>query len=248
MLTCDYKSITKQKFGNSIAENEDNFLAPSKSEVESEVLMRFAIADGATESSFSKEWSNLLVSCYKDSPFDRDKIAETVNKLSESWHSLIKVEQLPWFAQEKAKIGAFASLLGLTVDRAEHKFEAVAIGDCTLFQVRNNEVILTFPVATVDEFCNTPNLIATNRNYQTEFEKTVAYGKGSIEPADIMLLATDAMAAWIFRQWKAGERPWHHLQNILTNYRDDFERWLNNQRQANEIKNDDITLIAIAFE
>ena len=57
MLKCNFKSITTQKFGNSIDENEDNILEPSELEINSDTLLKFAVSDGATESSFSKEWS-----------------------------------------------------------------------------------------------------------------------------------------------------------------------------------------------
>lgn len=247
MLKCNYKSITTPKFGNSIDENEDNLLEPSKSEIESDTLVRFAISDGATESSFSKEWSDLLVSSYKDKLFDKEHLSETLKGIADTWQSIASAIDLPWYAQQKAETGAFATFLGLTINREESNFETVAIGDCNLFQIRNDEVIFTFPVTTIEEFGNTPNLIATNQQYQTEFEKTAAYGSGSIEPNDLIIIATDALAAWIFKQKNEGEKPWNHLKNILDNYKPDFESWLNNQRQANEIKNDDVTLLIVNF-
>lgn len=248
MLKCNYKSITKPKFGNSIDENEDNLLEPSKSEIESDTLVRFAISDGATEASFSKEWSDLLVSSYKDKSFDKDHLIETLKGISDTWQSMATAIELPWYAQQKAEIGSFATFLGLTINREQNTFETVAIGDCTFFQIRDDELILTFPVTSIEEYGNTPNLIATNLHYQTEFEKTAVYGSGSIEPNDLIILATDALAAWIFKQKDAGEKPWNHLSNILENYLADFENWINNQRHTNEIKNDDITLLILKFE
>lgn len=248
MIKCNYKSITVPKFGHSIDENEDNLLEPSKSEIDSDTLVRFAISDGATESSFSKEWSELLVNSYKDKSFDRDHLLETINGISNTWQLMATDNELPWYAQQKAETGAFATFLGLTINREDENFETVAIGDCTLFQVRNDEVVFTFPVTSIEEFGNTPNLIATNQKYQTEFEKTTAYGSGSIESNDLIIIATDALAAWIFIQIDAGEKPWNHLNNILDNYKQDFESWLNNKRQANEIKNDDVTLLIVNFD
>ncbi len=58
MLKCNFKSITTPKLGNAVDENEDNILEPSKSEILFDTLIKFAISDGATESSFSKEWSD----------------------------------------------------------------------------------------------------------------------------------------------------------------------------------------------
>ena len=51
-----------------------------------------------------------------------------------------------------------------------------------------------------------------------------------------------------FKEKDAIEKPWNHLLSILNQSREDFEIWLNNQRKANEIKNDDVTLIIINFE
>jgi hypothetical protein len=248
MIKCTFKSITTPKFGNSIDENEDNLLEPSKSEIESDTLVRFAISDGATESSFSREWSDLLVSSYKDKRFGKTYLPDTLKMISDTWQTMVTAIELPWYAQQKAEKGAFATFLGLTINREESNFETVAVGDCTLFQIRNDEAILTFPVIRIEEFGNTPNLIATNLQYQTEFEKIAVYASGSIEPNDYIILATDALAAWIFKQKDAGKKPWNHLSDILENYRSDFENWLNNQRQTNEMKNDDVTLIILKFE
>lgn len=248
MLKCNFKSITTQKSGNSIDENEDNILEPSKSEIEFDTLVKFAISDGATESSFSREWSDLLVSAYKDKPFDKDHLSETINAISFSWQSMANAIELPWYAEQKAETGAFATFLGLTINREENIFNSVAIGDCTLFQIRNDETLITFPVTTIEEFGNTPNLLASNQIYQTELEKTVTYLIGSIQPNDLIIVATDALAAWIFKQKDAGEKPWIHLVNILEKEKEDFESWLNIQRKDNEIKNDDVTLLIVKFE
>jgi len=245
MLQCQFKSITLPKFGNAVNENEDNLLEPSKSEIESDFLVRFAISDGATESSFSKEWSDLLVSAYKDKSFDKDHLPTTIKKISESWQSMATAIELPWYAEQKAEKGAFATFLGLTVNREENSFEVVAIGDCALFQIRADELFFSFPVSSIEDFNNTPNLVASNEMYQTDFEKNVIYYNGTIQPKDIMFLATDALAALILKQSKI----WKHLTKMLENNDEaHFENWLNKLRKANKIKNDDVTLLMIKFE
>jgi hypothetical protein len=248
MLKCIHNSITRPKYGNSIDENEDSLLEPTNFEIESNTLLKFALSDGASESYFSKEWSKLLVSNFKSKCFNRDKLPDTIKRISETWKLLATSKPLPWYAEMKAEIGSFATFLGLTVNRAKNSFELVAVGDCTLFHIRNNEIILTFPILELKEFGNNPNLIASNPRFQTEFEKTAFYASGSIEPNDLIILATDAISAWIFQQNDIGEKPWSHIQNILSNYKDDFENWLNNKRRSGEIKNDDVTLITIKFE
>lgn len=250
MLKCNYKSITTSKLGNSENENEDNILEPSKSEIQFDTLIKFAISDGATESSFSKEWSDLLVSGYNDKLFAKEHLPTTIKNISETWLSIVSRIDLPWYAQQKVETGAFATFLGLTINREKNIYKAVAIGDCTLFQIRDNELIYSFPILTFEQFGNTPQLISSNSKYQKNLEEMVEYTEYKIEPYDFILLATDAIAAWIFMKKEAGEKPWQALSTLLNyeNYKTDFTNWLNNERKEGEIKNDDVTLLVISFE
>lgn len=249
MISCQFKSISLPKFGNSADENEDNILEPSKSEVETETLVKFAISDGATESSFSKEWSDLLVSAYKDKPFEKTYLPETIKTISKTWQSMATAIDLPWYAQQKAEKGAFATFLGLTINRETSSFEVIAVGDCTLFQIRNNEIVFSFPVTSVEDFNNTPNLIASNNDYQTDLEKNVIYDSGTIQEKDILLLATDAMAVWVLKQKNRSEKVRKLLiEQFEKQDEQNFEEWLNKQRKTNKIKNDDVTLLMIKFE
>lgn len=249
MIRCQFKSISLPKFGNSADENEDNILEPSKSEIETETLVKFAISDGATESSFSKEWSDLLVSVYKDKSFEQAYLPETIKTISETWQSMATAINLPWYAEQKAEKGAFATFLGLTINRETSSFEVIAVGDCTLFQIRNNEIVFSFPVTSVEDFNNTPNLIASNNDYQIDLEKNVIYDSGTIQEKDILLLATDAMAVWILKQKNRSEKVRKLLiEQFEKQDEQNFEEWLNKQRKTNKIKNDDVTLLMIKFE
>ena len=249
MISCQFKSISLPKFGNSADENEDNILEPSKSEIETETIVKFAISDGATESSFSKEWSDLLVSAYKDKSFEQAYLPETIKTISETWQSMAAAIDLPWYAEQKAEKGAFATFLGLTINKEENSFDAVAVGDCSLFQIRNNEIYFSFPVISIEDFNNTPNLIASNEKYQTDLENNTVYHKGEIEPNDIIILATDAIAAWILKQKNRNPKI---IQILIEQFEkqdeQNFEEWLNKKRKTNKIKNDDVTLLKIKFE
>lgn len=250
MLKCSYKYISIPKVGNSANENEDNILVPTLSELETSPVIKFAISDGATESSFSKEWSYLLVSCYKDKPFDIANLPLTINAISETWQSIASAIELPWYAQQKLENGAFATFLGITLNLEEQTFESVSIGDCTLFQVRNNQLIYSFPITSYEDFGNTPSLFATNFKFQTQYEKSVKYLKRQTISGDLLILASDALAMWIFKRLNEGERPWLSLL-ITLNYEDyqtDFLNWSLNKIKENEMKNDDISVVLINIE
>jgi serine/threonine protein phosphatase PrpC len=249
MLQCHITSISLPKLGNLAAENEDNILKPSDSEIKSNALARFAISDGATDASFSKEWSELLVSAYKDKSFDKIHLPETIKTISKTWQSSVDIIKLPWYAQQKAENGAFATFLGLTINREENVFDIVAIGDCTLFQIRNGDLVFSFPVTSVEDFNNTPNLIASNEKYQTDFENKVVYHNGNIRPNDIIILATDALAVWILKQKHRNKKIRKNLIEQFEKHDEKtFEEWLNKKRATNRIKNDDVTLLMIKFE
>jgi len=249
MLKCSYKYISIAKVGNSVDENEDSILVSSLSELEREPIIKFAISDGATESSFSKEWSNLLVSCYKDMPFDIANLPSTINAISERWQLKTSAIELPWYAQQKLENGAFATFLGITLNLEEQTFESVSIGDCTLFQVRNDKLIGSFPTTSFEDFGNTPSLFATNSKYQTDFEKSVKYLNGHVESEDLLILASDALAMWLFKRLNDGEKPWLSLHILLKyDYQTDFSNWIFNKIENNEMKNDDISVILINIE
>ncbi|MEZ4905531.1 MAG: hypothetical protein R2822_29105 [Spirosomataceae bacterium] len=250
MVKCNFKSITTPKLGNAIEENEDNILEPSKSEIQFDTLIRFAISDGATESSFSKEWSDFLVSGYKDKVFDKDSLSDTIKKISETWQSIVSNIELPWYAQQKAQTGALQTFLGVTINREESTYNAIAIGDCSLFQIRNDELIYSFPILNFEQFDSTPKLISSIPKYQKNLEELAEYTAKEIHPNDLIIIATDAIAAWIFKKKETGDKPWQDLSTLLNyeDYKTDFTNWLNNKRREHEIKNDDVTLILINFE
>ncbi|GHT37726.1 hypothetical protein FACS189435_3380 [Bacteroidia bacterium] len=280
MMEIKYKGISLPKAGNSKEENEDSFSVPKTGmqrwmktircskpfkfafklviiyiveKPDKKSFANFAISDGATESSFSKEWASLLVSEYnnkgKDS-FEKKHLQEMLKRISKKWHSKVYKGNLPWYAEEKLKEGAFATFLGLTVHKEKWKFDAVAIGDCALFLVRKDELIFSFPVKSYQEFGNTPNLFASNLDYQPDIESSVSYTNHDLCPGDVLLLTTDALAAWFLKCKEAGGKPWHTLAKALEkeNSEKAFSKWLERQRQAYEMKNDDVTLIQIKIK
>lgn len=235
-----------QKLGNEETENEDAYLVPSLSEIEQSQI-KFAVSDGATESSFSREWSDLLVAYFKDYSFN---INDLLSNARNSWFDKIKNRDLPWYAQEKAQSGAYASLLGLTIDLVAQKWDAVAVGDSNLFIVRNNNLITSFPITDPNDFGNTPYLLSSVTSQNQDLEANILRSGGLIEPGDILMICTDAISAWILSQASSNDVPWVHLINLLggNGYSTfDFNNWLNNKRFEKEIKNDDTTVIIVKF-
>jgi hypothetical protein len=245
MLACHFKTVTVPKLGYTEEENEDRFSAPVDLE---EMQLRFAVADGATEASFSKEWAALLVTSFQDRNKGPEDLAALVAWGRIEWQSLIDGIPMPWYAEQKASAGAFATLLGIQIDRQEQCFDAYASGDCTLFHIRNNQLVNSFPIQESVEFGNTPDLLCSVNGYGGS-EQWLRYQHGRILAGDGLILATDAIAAWILSRKEQDDQPWFQLDNLLSceDAKNDFTNWLNQKRQAMEIKNDDVTLLLISL-
>jgi len=241
---CRYISLPKR--GNAIKENEDNLIIAT--DIKDSVI-KFAVADGATESSFSKEWSCLLVSYFKDYSFDKLHFEQTLKMAAASWQSRVDSISLPWYAELKAEMGAHATFLGITIDRENNLYEAWSIGDCMLFHIRDNKLLQSFPFTRADAFSNTPDLIPSKWQDINKITQKIVSTEGSVMSQDHLILATDAIAAWIFKEIEQAGIPW----NVLTALTDEgentdkFEEWLEQERNTRQIKNDDVTLILINF-
>lgn len=244
-------SFSVPKRGNTPDENEDAYLAPLLGAVNKDYSIKFAVADGATESAFSKEWADLLVTYYKDNPFKNDCIQSVLSKATSSWQERIGSIELPWYAQEKLRYGAFSSFLGVEFNLAEACFNAVAIGDSNLFRVRDDQCY-AFPIRNSIAFNSTPLLVSTKSFADESFVSNFKFESGDIITGDTFILATDALSAWILAESEKNNSPWNSIVNLTPpspcGYSvEDFIFWIRNLRDGKMMKNDDTTLIVIKF-
>jgi Protein phosphatase 2C len=231
------------KRGNSVTECEDAFAYKS-----AKTVLTLAIADGATESSFAKEWATLLTTSLMDfKDFSIENLVSKLPALRKQWLLEATKVPLPWYAEAKLERGAFSTLLGVWLDLKTHQFQSMAIGDCCLFQIRNDALILTFPNWQADDFSNNPFLLSTKSIDDAELPNYIHEIKEqSLVAGDKILLMSDALAHWFVRECAKDTKPWHFLfgfsgeKGILI-----FEKWLNERRIAQNIKNDDTTLLVI---
>lgn len=248
MPTCNLSYVCCEKLGNKESENEDAYLIPTPSEIESGTSIKLAVSDGATESSFSKEWADFLVVYFKDFSLDIENLPVLLSRARDSWFDKIKNIELPWYAQEKVQHGAYASLLGVTVDLRELTWKAIAIGDSNLFVIREGALVKAFPIINAEEFGNTPYLLSSKPSQNLEMNLHVLTANGTVEIGDLIIIGTDAISAWFLSEVHKGNHPWLNLKNLLgdTGYsKTDFINWLNNKRFEKEIKNDDTTIIIV---
>ena len=65
---------------------------------------------------------------------------------------------------------------------------------------------------------------------------------GECEVGDLFILASDALACWFLTRGAAGAQPWESLGALD---RADWEGWVDGQRRAGLMRNDDTTMVAL---
>ncbi len=228
----NWSSFHVQKRGNRLEEYEDACAANPEAG-------RFAVADGASESSFAARWARLLVEGFVTPEQGRKWFAP----LRKRWADEVDGLTLPWYAEEKRTEGAFATFLGLVVKRSG-KWRATAIGDACLFQIRESSLVTGFPVAFAKEFSNSPNLLCSRPGKQSPLSRRQL---GEWRRGDRFFLMTDALADWFLRQCEAGRQPWQAIAEATNgaSLNEDFANWINDQREKEYLRNDDVTLLSV---
>ena len=248
------RTFWSPKAGNSPDEYEDasQVVYPQRMGVSGRRTARAAVSDGASESAFAREWANVLTDAFVSRPPDigdltRDSLDDWLAPAREEWHAGVPWDRIPWHGETKARAGAFATLLGLTVGAAPGNtrrlsWQAVAVGDSCLFVVRDGRLLLSFPLEDAAEFDNNPALVCSNPDNMGDPWEDVRRVSGECVAGDSLILASDALACWFLARNAAGERPWETLLALDSS---GWSRWVEEQRHDGAMRNDDTTLVTI---
>jgi hypothetical protein len=230
------------KRGNAEDEYEDAFW-PARAAPSAKRIFRCAIADGATETSFSGLWARLLTEAYGRGQLGARRWRFGLSDLRHAWGAEVGHRPLPWYAEEKLRQGAFAALLGLTLSARPDgsvRWSALAVGDCCLFQIRDDRLVSCFPLATADAFNSRPVLVGSVCP-PADREAMFTRRGGEALPGDRFVLMSDALACWFLAAAEVGCRPWQELEAAET----DFMGWIGALRNGGGMRNDDVTMLTV---
>jgi hypothetical protein len=238
------KEFWLPKRGSSEAEYEDSSSIAKDN-------CRFAVADGAAETTFSRVWAKQLVRAFTKNKLSIPIALHELEPLQNCWQKIVRRRPLPWYAEEKANNGAFAAFLGLELSEHQtevgikRKWQAIAVGDCCLVQVRGNEIIIAFPLADSRSFTSRPNLLSSLPSSSESVSELYLNCSGSWGCEDVFLLMTDALACWFFKEQEQGNEPWNLIRDLDTYGQVSFEKLVTDLRSEGRLKNDDVTLVRI---
>jgi hypothetical protein len=236
----DWQALHVPRRGHRAEEYEDAHAADAEAG-------RFAVADGASETSFAGQWARLLAEGFVGA--EAREPDEWVAQLRERWKGEVDELPLPWYAEAKREEGAYATFLGLELGGAAEEGDgtwwAVAVGDACLFQVRDDQLLYAFPLECSGDFDNRPGLLCS-RPGKDGGEQLVA--EGDWLPGDVFFLMTDALACWFLRECEEGRYPWDDLTGFAGETAlEDFARRIEALRECEGLKNDDVTLIQVTL-
>lgn len=242
-LSLSWRGVGVPKHGHADEEYEDAYAAAPRAG-------RFAVADGASESSFASLWARLLVDEFVGRP---PSPGDWLAPLRRRWAEEVDGRPLPWYAEAKRADGAFAAFLGLVLRGGRDasgagRWRALAVGDCCLFQVRRDGLAAAFPVPHSSDFGNRPDLLGSRPPGKLAPRPRSLRSQGDWQMGDRFFLATDALAEWFLRRHEEGLKPWQELEPLLSGSRAaaTFAEWARKSRAGGSLRNDDIALLRVA--
>lgn len=204
-----------------------------------DIAGRFAVADGATESTYSRQWAMLLTVEYVE---NGPSSLQDLEHLTETWKRQIGVTPpKSWYVEQKLMEGAFAAFCGLSCDR-DGTWAAVALGDSCLFWLRGHTLLTSFPAASTADLKQAPTLLGTGGSPDILAEQLQSKG-GKWSPGDTFLLATDALSRFLFARHEEGGNVLAYVDGLETS--EQFAMWVETLRKSNQIQNDDTTLVVV---
>ncbi|HID99185.1 MAG TPA: hypothetical protein EYP59_02705 [Thiotrichaceae bacterium] len=236
------QSFKLPKQGNTLEEYEDAVFCSSWLKNPPTALFRAAVADGATEASFSKAWANLVVQAYCQGELNDEKtLIQHLPQLQKQWYAEVTQKPLPWYAVEKLQRGAFSALFGLTLYK--NSYDIMAIGDSCLFHIREDKLENAFPIAHSEQFNNRPLLLSSVAAPNENIAQHIVYKQTlSLQRGDEFYLMTDALACWFLQLSEKKRQPWAEMRSLKPSH---FEKWIANLRNTKALRNDDVTLLRI---
>jgi len=198
--------------------------------------LRFALADGATESLLSGRWADLLVRSYCRCP-DRQLAG-----------ALYTARPIQWFEERGLAQGAHATFLGLQLTSArtgakQGTWSAVAVGDTCLFHLRAGRLLASFPIDRPERFSSSPPLVTSRRNGHPQ--DRVEAARGDWRDGDTFVLATDALAHWFLGAALSRSHPARELGVAASGGPARFGAWVEELRSRREMTDDDVTVMTV---
>jgi hypothetical protein len=206
------------------------------------------IADGVSTGLFAGNWARILAKAAVGQPYfanDSTALAEWLSGLRHEWAESIDVASLAWYQKAKLKAGAFSTLLWVRVTEdstGDLRLHSYAVGDSCLFHLRAAQMLQTFPIGESRLFNETPQALGSIEPCGGASPQCETWG-GLCERGDLLVLCTDALAAWALGREEVGKPvDWESWWDMPD---DEWRAMICQLRERREIRYDDTTLVMV---
>jgi len=207
----------------------------------------FAVADGASTGSNSREWAFTLTSAFVrdkvDDVFDDaragfvDWVERTREEFDPEAAPFLPSKAPKWVQAAGSQRGSHATLLAGQI--AGGKVRAVAVGDCCLFRFSQSGAVESFPLHTRADFGSHPQLLRSKQSDAAVLASAVRRYDQALDPGDVIFVASDALAEWLTQQVR-NQQVWRMLSRIGNS---EFQELCRDLRAGHQMNNDDVTLL-----
>ena len=244
-MKIQYCALQRPKPGSRAEECEDAFA----------VSVPFSIAavcDGAGTAFESGLWARLLAEGFVESSplgWTHDALLGWVDSVAAAWSQSIPWADLNHFAEEKARSGSAATLIGLQLAVPSQQattgtWECLAIGDSCLFQVSRGDLVQALPFKQSTDFNARPPLLSTQRSINVQSIGQLVAEEGTWQDGDTFFLLTDAIAQWFLREFEQGAAPWDFLTSLDEQ---SFRSFVQDTQAQRLMRKDDVTAVMVGI-
>jgi len=210
--------------------------------------IKFAVADGATTGSYCRDWAKILVNTFgtSEEKFDAELFYIcSIKKWNEFSSELLAKSNDPFDSQAIYETGAFSTFLGLDIEPSGD-WKAYAIGDSTLFHIRDGKIIASFILTGSDQYGIVTQGLSSLKHFSKNPWQQMKETTGTLQNGDQIFLMTDALSQWFLNEFENGRSPW----DIINDFGRDwsmvqFTRWVAEEQKSKNLENDDITAVCI---
>jgi len=213
---------------------------------------RFALADGASSAWRAGDWAAELVAAWVSTPRPRVRSGGQAEAFAR-WLEGVRRSFTPedgepsdqaWFAAAAAERGAHAAFVGLELTGLggrRPRLRSAAVGDSCLLHVRADRLESATPLDDPAAFGSHPDLVSSLVDVSSPAPVVT---EAAVRSGDLLLLASDAMAAFLLRLAADDDAVWPAVRRLDT---PGFVRLTAEGLAAGLLEPDDVTLVRIVL-
>lgn len=220
------------------ATNEDGFLWLLRE-------YRALMLDGASDSYAARTWVNCVREAWRTQPRGVDFL-----QIAQEQYSKRVKKPDHWAMEQAFERGSYCTFLEVCVDYRRQTVDIRAIGDtCVLALSDSSNVVWAYPFDSASQFDSAPFALSSDpttlrKQHQLLLEATysVPISRG---PIAYLILATDAVAAWLLDDDPSirADRV-HEIMSL--NHKQEFRRLVARERKSRAMHVDDSTIAVVS--